>query len=384
MSTQESFLDWKMENGRFDNHEIPLEYLEDMARFERILKEVASCLYFHENSGVKARLPRGFLSGFTLALGSMIPGSVCTEIRRVESGAQSTLVDASGYYERARDVVLQTLDELEQNQELSNSLTESAAKEIGNFGKLLKGTERFNFGRSGGRRVIFSTAGRDAAKRRLPKVRVIGGTQESITLTGRIVAIDFVESSFKFLLDTGRVLQGRFSDSSIGREIRRYAGDRERAPLVEAQVDALVDEGGDATSISGVTSIDGALPTELENALRSIQSLEEGWLGEEEGGAAVEGRVVDFAEGLLFYVLEEPLLVPAIYPLERGGIRMEWSEADRETLVEIENDGEVFGYSFPKGGANYDRREFEGELSTSDRELARLFEFLRGAFSGGD
>ena len=96
---------------RFENHEVPLDVLPDLAAYRDLVLELARHLFLARSPSRK-RVPKGFMDLFQLVLRKIEAGSACPVLERVPPSPPTGMapsVPANDVFDEARDLIDQAI-----------------------------------------------------------------------------------------------------------------------------------------------------------------------------------------------------------------------------------------------------------------------------------
>lgn len=372
------FLKPRLVGSRFDGHAIPLEVLADFAGLNELLIETAKWAFLRDHPERK-RSPRGFAKGLELRIVGIEDGSARPVIQLVVAVASIATPalfpsDAQAYMERARDIVIDTIDAAATGKEIS--LPPNLLAHFERFGRSLEDGEYIEFREE--------RAGQPAVRldKRTRRTLLLAPTDVSaVTDSAAVVVVvpDLLQSkeTFEMELPDGRRIAGpltRQHRDAIFEAARGYQ-DRQRV-LIEGvgQYDRSSRLIG-IDSIDAVTSVD---PLDIGVQIDELRKLKPGWFNGD--GKAYAHPALERLEGLFYTFFPDDLPLPHLYPTPEGYIRAEWSLSPHEASLEV--DPATFsGYWHTLNLENDADDAFDLRLA-EPADWARLTEELR-KLSGG-
>lgn len=360
-----SFGSWHLRGGRYEQHGLPVEFLSEFARYERLVVDVAKGLYKRRHA-TRQRVPRGFASSFSLRLSAVKTGSVVPvlEITPVEDSA---LFDeqATGIFDEARLLIQEALRSISVGSGIPPAFPQSALREFSRFGRSLQDDEVIEFDEGTQHAATYS----QAIRRSIQEQARLDRFEVETLIMGQVTTLSAERGTFEFrLAKEGRTVNGRFSSDDVVADLRQYLDRSTMAPTVALNAVAIQSLDEEVLEIHDVLGVEPVLPAEWSERLAELQKLEAGWL--DGRGQAVSRRVLRQAEALLLECLDAQIERPFIYPTEDGGVQFEWSTESGEVTAEITPQEQVELYAFSKVT---DREE---EATYEWRQLSEIAEFL--------
>src|SRR5258708_38699880 len=98
----EPFLEPRLIGKRFENHTMPVEFLQEWAAYEELVVELARRLFLEKNPK-RRRVPRGFFEEFHLHLARVSEGSAVLELTNVPSERLLMRDEVIPYFQDARN-----------------------------------------------------------------------------------------------------------------------------------------------------------------------------------------------------------------------------------------------------------------------------------------
>ncbi|MGA5493116.1 hypothetical protein ACPCSP_01945 [Streptomyces cinereoruber] len=369
-SDSRAFGSWRLRGGRYEEPGLPVAFLAEFARYERLVVDVARGLWKQRHTA-RQRVPGGFASSFSLRLSDIRTGSVIPVLERqvVEPDALFEDGDA-GIFDEARLVIEEALRSIQADKGIPATFPVSALKEFSSFGRSLGEEEYIEFESGSPDCVIYSQSVRRLIqeKARLERFEI------EMLLAGQIVALSADKRTFEFRLTRGdKVVLGRFSSDDVIAELRQYLDLSTMAPTVSINAVAIQSMNDEIIEIQDVLSIEPSLPPAWSDRLAELDGLEAGWL--DGHGRSVSRKLLRAVETILLDFLDAQVRYPYIYPTEDGGVQLEWPYSRGEVTVTITPDEKVEAYSFSKE----DDRESDKVFHW--RQLDGITEFVIGGIA---
>jgi hypothetical protein len=130
--------------GRFDQHAIPLDVLQDLAAYRALIIEVAKMLY-KQHHPKRVRVPKGFGDSFQLALKAVEGGhsavAVTTRLSPTSTRMQQPLPFEFTEFEEARDLINSVIKNVGSGDGVPANLSAEVIHRFGDFGQRLRADE---------------------------------------------------------------------------------------------------------------------------------------------------------------------------------------------------------------------------------------------------
>lgn len=369
------FARMEMRGERFDGGRLPITSLIELERYRDLIVAAAKEKWFASNEG--SELPADFESSFRLDLVNLHNGSAVSELEVADTAY-------SEYYVAGREDVEAAFQSIVANE-----------FQPGEYGAWLDREDFWNFGNTLGQTESIVVRERAGAE---PRVTILGASRESrferaresLTVVeqplapqvvartdegqvaGRLVAINADAKSFR--VDTLRFgkINGKYKDEELFADLKSVLDSSSRAPVV--RVGGSIKFEGDAVrSIVQATSVE-LLEIDGEPWSRrfiELANLAPGWLDGESGGQPVVFAAMDAARVVMNRVAVLSLDEPGIFPMEDGGILLEWAELSEVASVEISPDLEFHLF--------HTRRDERVSESRSTSSMDVVLSFVEGS-----
>ncbi len=200
--------------GRFDENAgfLDVDVLRELEFYRKLLVAVACEKWRQENPG-QEQLPRGFSDSFRLGIdllgiGRVASGSCIAEIQRV---ASPTLVHSEDRFDKAAQVIDETLLAIHNNKPFPDGLTTSVLPMFAKWCKTLRPDESLVLGENDKDFPTYNTDIREQLLARIPRDQPY---IDYVDLSGEVRAVDLknqTSGSFRIKLDSGDVVSGVFS-----------------------------------------------------------------------------------------------------------------------------------------------------------------------------
>lgn len=334
------FAKLRLEGDRFHDARLPISTLAELERYERLVVEAAAARWFRAHPARKY-LPRGFRKSFHLVIADVEDGSATPVLERQEAATPyESYYEAGSLDVEAAFTAMIVGADLAQEYEWAYD-----NRDFVDFGKSLGDDEAINF----------HADDEEMPLRYTPEVRVstlsrlVGSEPPAVvdpvsvvtegTVAGRLVKIDADAQSFGMRLLGDFLIQGRYEEPERTDDLKVMIGSSAAAPVI--RVDGLIrfDEQGrpeeilDARDVE-LFEVDGQ---PWSRRFVELATLGEGW-NEGVGGARIEFPALDAARDILAAVQQAGRELPGVFPMEDGGVQLEWASPDRVSSVEIGRD----------------------------------------------
>lgn len=337
---REPFAKLRLEGDRFHDARLPISTLAELERYERLVVDAAAARWFAANPRRK-NLPRGFRRSFHLVIADVEDGSATPVLERQEAATPY-----ESYYEAGSSDVEAAFTAMILGEELAQEYEWAyGSKDFVDFGKSLMAGEAVNFQPDDERLPLRYTQ----EVRASTLARLVGpeppGVVEPVpvvadgAVAGRLVKIDADAQSFGMRLLGDSLIDGHYEDPRRTDDLKMMIGSSAVAPVI--RVDGLIryDEQGRPEEILDARDVEFFEVDGQPWSRRFVElaTLEEGW-NEGVGGARVEFPALDAARDILAAVQQAGRELPGVFPMEDGGVQLEWASPDRVTSVEIDRE----------------------------------------------
>lgn len=367
MTQKTSFLSPRFTGERFTGHSLPLELLKDMAVLEELLIELAKSKYLEENQQ-RARVPKGFTNGVSLELTGLSAGSAIAQIdMSVESGDLFPQL-AQGYFEQARDSLLDAIDAADQGTNITEHMPEKLLVYFDRLGRSLHDHETIEFRPLGrGAKAVLSKSTR---RKLLLASSQVDELTDDIELRGSIPEANQVSMTFQLHPIVGPKVRASIESQHLETVLEAFNGYREGTRVVIQGIGKYT-RNERLTAIERVEHISILDKNDPLARLEEFKLLKDGWLD----GKALAPSHEKLDEFIRLYDenYSEADPTPFIYPTADGGVQLEWSAANFEASLEV-GFKDFSGIWHCLDIQTDEDKEFRLELSDRDgwRELARL------------
>lgn len=313
----------KFAGGRYEKLGFPLEGIDELERYQRLLQCAAKHIW-HEANPQRQRLPANFEERVRLRLRYVLPGSVAP----VLAPDVDMMSEAGSILSKSIELVDEIFEHIVRDVELPEWIDDEFSQVIRGFGGSLVGDECSIFRSGSGNEVRYGKAER--------KALIDAMKSDAETLSGALVGrIEMLDVGLKFALidPSGRRIPGEFSQSPLFEEMHDVHHLRESADLVWLECTFATDQDGNATRVLDVSRVGQFAPSSNEWALRlaRVASLPNGWLDGD--GERVHLDAVISMLALIEGLQERGFDRPSIFADEDGGVRLEWLTGASHTVA---------------------------------------------------
>jgi hypothetical protein len=331
--TEERFASIDFKGERFSNANLPLDCLENIACYQRILRELAAEIW-RERNPERARLPKGFKDYLSLSFSRVRDGSALAEVKRDGSAYHSLPLSYHGIdflslaQERFIKVAVAANNDASVSplpHKLKPDLNKLASN-IGDDERLEINSFSSRSGRPSSVRYSVKTRDKLIAAVRVPGLRDISGLAIVTAIDDALEKIKIISEFGVFSFPIGRArLREEFS-SALNRTV-----------IFSAQV--RVAQSGAITSVTQPRELQLFASTpemlRLETRLKHLESLQEGW--RDGGGRKVATKVMHWARDIGGFLSAKYDGIAA-FAQEDGEITFEFSIDNIEAFISVRPD----------------------------------------------
>lgn len=336
------FRPFRLSGGRFDRFDeastgeagFPLEAIDELRRYERLLVEVARGLWLRDNPD-RQRAPRRFSEGLRLRLTAIEAGCVVPVLAPVERADQ---LFPDGLLERSTSTITDAIAAVVQGDRLPTTFPESATSSLVQLGSALHADEHYILERPGASDIIRYT---QASRRHLLTITA----EDTITLDGeligRIYEVHANRQTFQFTERLGTSVEGSFDRSELFTDIRGFTQPDRNATYVRLLARYSRDREGNISAIENVDDVETFVSPEdpMGSRLRQLLELPHGWHDGE--GATPSAIAIEMTRDLIADLSEDDQEGFHIFPRLDGGLLVERQAGARRWTFAIEADGEA-------------------------------------------
>ena len=345
---------------RFTESGLMFELGVELAAFQKIVDVVARSLYRADNPG-RERVPSGFPDRNRLFTSDITDGSTVIEYREAAEEQQMGLFDALGskpplsYAGRALEVIADAYDNPDQ---LPEAFPPQAKKLLLRFGATLEGPEVVEMECSSRpKKVRYGVSERSRLNNSIRSF-----TESEEQLIGRVINIDVDTSTFQISVEqSSEKLGGRYSPDDWHDLLKAELepGTKSNRILLEAVVRRGGEKPPKIIQVNDVYVVEKQMEG-YDVAAKTLDELET--------ANGTDNVVLHRTRQLLNALRYTSLRSPMIFPLDDGGVHLEWQVGTEPTYIDFESDGSIDAVAAIPGKPMY--REFE--------DVEEVIAFVRG------
>lgn len=340
---KEIFIEPRFDGARFAEHSLPLSAARDLAAYEDLVLELAKHLARSKNQD-RARLPKGFASGFSLNLEKIEPGSA----RPVLVACMAGQLFPPGEITEARDLINRVIG-TEEGQPLPPEFPKHLYSYFNRVGRSLRDGESIEWG----------TRGRNAVLTRAKRIRLASAHRETyedeVEIVARVEELDAHRKTGNFRTEKGQQLPFGYSEpffptlkSGLGIPTHFY----------KVKGVGMFDINDTLQNLIEIEHIESLPHYHLTEAIENLSRLKDGWL--EGHGKSFPGENLNRLANHVVEHYPEGLEHPAVVPTEEGHVVLEWIR--RHCRIELEinfTDHQVELYATRLGGSQFEEKTYE-------------------------
>jgi hypothetical protein len=172
-----------------------------------------------------------------------------------------------------------------------------------------------------------------ATRKRLVDASKLQSTTEDVTLRGGIHEANQEAMTFELRLVDGRKASGPIPEEYRETIIEAFNGYRDGARVAIRGI-ARFSRAGRLENILDVESVTLLDPLDVAARVDELRSLKDGWL--EGHGRAPNGAALNWFTSAFDAQFDDELPLPYVFPIEKGGLRLEWELGDADVSVDID------------------------------------------------
>jgi hypothetical protein len=350
VSTPEApFSTLRLRGGRYEGPGLPLEALPELARYERLVVDVARGLWKQDHPE-RQRAPRGFAARLQLRLTRIDDGSVVPVLERGQADVNADALvgedQVSGIFEDARDLLEETFLAITQGLDIPARLPLQAIAGLTRFGSSLRENERIEFRHHTSAPIVYS----QGVRRRLLARTAVERFDVEAAVAGRVTGLDLERQTFVLTDLRGRPIDGSYEDEGMRLDFLIVLDTAAEAPVVRVGGRLTVTAADEVERVSDVTSVELYSVPDAGWGTRLLQlaHLRDGWL--DGAGRAPSFIALDAARDLLLRLDASNIQdLPGIFPMEDGGVQLEWASGERVVSIEVSPDFDLAVFGFRPG-----------------------------------
>lgn len=328
--TEEPFLRPKLTGKRFESHSLPLDILKDFAVLEELLIEIAKAEFLNENKDRK-KAPGGFSDGVSLCLTSIGKGStILTLHAHTDSDEVFPLV--LEYMKKAREKFIQALDAASKEMPVKVKLPDKVLGYFNRFGRSLQEDEAIEFN-DGSTNMVAGRLTRETRRRLLLASSSIKTITDEIVVRGKVPKVDLERMTCEIeLFDTRRIRAPLPSEHEdvILEALNGYR----RGQCIAVKAIGQFSRSWRLQALEEFEQVTLLDPLDVSARLDEFRQLKQGWL--EGHGVPPCHKGLDWLSNVFSSHFPEDLPLPYTYPMEDGGVQMEWSLPPIEASLDID------------------------------------------------
>jgi hypothetical protein len=344
----EAFARLRMKGERFDGAHLPVDALVELQRYQALILKAASLAWQDSHSGEE--LPSDFADGAKLVIVDLEEGSAVSVLELPTSSYGEYFVDGREELEREFEVLETWLA----RQGLPHSSSEIDLLAL----PLLDEPEFAAFGSSFGaedeivlwspttqrpieitealRSNAFVPLAAERARLVSPPVLVAPLRTVSGEVAGKLFGVNAESKSFEMRTVRDENVRGKYLDETLTADLKRVLDNTSKAPVVRV-TGKLRYRGDVLKTLVGVTEVK-LLEIDGESwSARFIElaSLDNGWDPDNPDSRSIAFPALDAAREILTECKRIGRKLPGIFPMEDGGVQLEWASASAVTSIEI-------------------------------------------------
>ncbi len=324
----EPFLTPRLVGGRFEDNEIPLEFLADLSALEKLLKELAKARFLTANP-TRKRSPPGFMRNVSLRLAAIEDGSAIPNIVLSVASAAGVLFNTDQQYLfDSRDSLVAGISAAEKGGSVTDYIPEKLLGHFELFGRSLREDEAVEF-KDGDKSVRFT----QHTRQRLITAKENATYTQPVTVVCAVPEADQEKGTFQLLLEGDqRLVSTEFA--TYRNEVMKAFFGYDAGQRLRVRGTGRFNGADRLQSIDDISSISIVGPLDILLRLEELRSLRDGW-HEGEGMAISPGALAWLSE-IFDVVFGDELIPPHLYPTLDGGIRAEWTLGNYDVSCEID------------------------------------------------
>ncbi len=374
MLDQARKLQLRLTGARFENGQIPLEFLRDLAALGEAVREAAKESYLERNPE-RRRIPNGFAENVSPIIESIEPGSAVITVGFPAHPHRSMPVDQPTYMEDAWDSIISELSDLQSENGIRNALESSNQAwktKLRRFGANLRDGESAVLMGSNGREVNYDRrARRQYIRSRFPNQRYA----EHTSFTGRVHAVNTGARTFEIILEDGTVVSAE-TPEEYRAEVREAWTAHDQGHTLEVAVQGEVEYNAyeQPTAVKEITEISLLHPLDIDRQIDGLARLKAGWL-DGDGEVLSEDGLLWLRGALQSKISFSDSTMPYLYPTEDGDVQAEWTigEISADLNINLATHQATWGWSDLSTNA-HGEREMNLDLETDWQWLSHTLQ----------
>ena len=315
----------------------PVEALAELARYERLLQQVARGLWKDENPA-RVRAPRNFKNSLRLRLVAVEPGCVIPVLEREQRGGEpgQLFTTPDVWIERSAHAIADAIAAVGEGR-VPPDFPKDALDGLESFGSGLREDEEVVMDRNGAGDVVYSQRVRHS----LISLRHEHVVEISGELIGRLSEIDADKQGFQFTDRSGVKVPGTFSRRGLFTSIKGATDRTQEAPFVRLTCTYLTDLQSNVTSVQDVDEVEVLVGADdrLGPRLRELLALPRNW--RDGDGLPPNVEAIEWVRDFAAEIEEDEASGLSLFPTLDGGVLVERQIGPRRWSLEVNEDGEV-------------------------------------------
>ncbi len=325
----------RLHGRRFDNGEIPLEVIGDLAALQQMVIDVAKWRFYEENP-YRQRIPRGFISNIDLKLtdirsGSAVPVIGLSSERNIYA---ESLHPFQRFYEQAVEYIVDAISAAYQDRHptLNGRLPNRYFAHFARIGRSLRDGEYIEFClRSGKVSAPFTPY----ARNRLVAMSRENELMEEVNIRGFIPEADQDKMTFELQPIFGSKVTGPIPEHHCDTIIEAFSGYGNGARVAVRGVGRL-NHRNRLIRLESIEKVDLLDPLDIPARLDEFRNINNGWING--GGFSPNHNELDWLSARFERYFPDDLPLPYIFPTPEGNIEVEWSIGRCSIIFEIDLD----------------------------------------------
>lgn len=333
MPKEIDFLSPRFVGERFEGHNLPLDVLKDLAVFEEMVKTAARLQFIQDNPS-RARVPKGFYDGITIAVKDIGEGSAVPKLVLVLSASLITLFPPENQVclEKARDRIVQAVDAAEHGEKIE-SLPDEVLLYFSRFGSSLRPGESIEFSPNNTERP--ARLNKETRKKLILASSQVQEYTEEIEVTGKVLESDHKKESFKLELRDGTIIAAP-KNQSIDEPILNAHKDYRKGQKVLVKGVGKFGRNDVLKEMESIEHVELLDVLDVSERLAELGELKQGWYDNGLGVALDSEGLIWLKESFNKYFDDSRLPLPHLFPTVEGNIQAEWTIKDWEISLEID------------------------------------------------
>ena len=323
----------RLRGARFDDGEIPLQVLPDLAALREMVIDVAKWRYRQENPD-RQEAPRGFADKIDLKLAGIGGGSAVPviSITTTEPALLGIGLPYQKFLTMARDDIAALIAAESENggAPIAGHLPNKFLAYFNRIGRSLRDDESMEFPMSNGSPPARLT--KEKRQRLLQRSNIVEFTQE-VTLRGTVPEADQMRMTFALQQVHGGKVAGPMPEQHRDTIISAFNGYKDNTRILVHGI-GRYDRRNRLSGMESVAQVTLLDPLDVPARLDEFRAMQNGWLDGAGQAPAPAGLDWLSASCDAYFPADAPL--PYAYPTPAGGVRLEWSLGTQEISLDID------------------------------------------------